>query len=140
MSQTLTKRPYLYALNDDLIAEFLRDPNYRILETGEIYSSFDAGGHPSSAWRRCDTLHARSGYRRVNYRGKKLPAHRIVFLKFVGPLDPALHINHIDGNKGRNAVSNLELVTPAQNNLHAFRVLGKAPCGGRPRKKEMLNG
>jgi len=34
-------------------------------------------------------------------------------------------INHKDGNKINNAVTNLEWATSSENNMHAFRVLGR---------------
>ena len=46
-------------------------------------------------------------------------------LSFVGPRPEGHEINHIDGVKDNNALSNLEYVTPLQNRHHAFRVLHK---------------
>jgi HNH endonuclease/NUMOD4 motif len=55
-------------------------------------------------------------------------AHRLVWKTFVGPIPPALCINHKNGKKGDNRLSNLEAVTPSANSAHSFRVLGrKAP-------------
>jgi hypothetical protein len=56
--------------------------------------------------------------------------HRAVYEAFVGPIPAGMQINHLDGVKTNNAVSNLEIVTPAENSAHAA-VTGLAPSGNR---------
>lgn len=51
--------------------------------------------------------------------------HRLVAIAFLGPQD-GLVVNHKDGDKGNNKLSNLEWCTYSDNHKHAFRVLGKA--------------
>ena len=46
--------------------------------------------------------------------------HRLMHLAFFGGL--AGVINHRDGNKQNNRLSNLEVVSSAENNAHAYRV------------------
>ena len=74
----------------------------------------------------------KDGYVRYSpYSGGKLwnrRAHRIVWESFVGPIPPGMQINHKNGIKGDNRLENLEVVTPSQNTLHGFRVLGRKPC------------
>jgi hypothetical protein len=63
----------------------------------------------------------------VNGVHKTLRVHRLVALAFL-PTDPnKTHVNHIDGNKQNNNVSNLEWVTQAENNLHSYRELKRIP-------------
>ena len=45
--------------------------------------------------------------------------HRLVWECFVGEIPQGMQINHKDGNKSNNCLSNLELVTPKQNMSHA---------------------
>ncbi len=51
--------------------------------------------------------------------------HKLVMLSFVGPRPDGYEINHIDGDKSNNSLSNLGYVTPLQNRHHAFKVLHK---------------
>lgn len=55
------------------------------------------------------------GYRQIFICGHLLMAHRLAWLHFYGHL-PTGHIDHIDGDKGHNAIANLRDATPAQNN------------------------
>lgn len=50
--------------------------------------------------------------------------HRLVAIAFLGPPPTPHHtqINHKDGNKNNNAVSNLQYVTPAENVKHSCRL------------------
>jgi hypothetical protein len=49
--------------------------------------------------------------------------HRMVMFAFVGPSD--LDVNHIDGNKLNNCLSNLQYLSHQENIRHAVDVLGK---------------
>ena len=48
--------------------------------------------------------------------------HRAMALAFVPNPNNLPHVNHIDGNKRNNELSNLEWVTQSENTLHAKRI------------------
>jgi hypothetical protein len=72
------------------------------------------------------------GYLRVGLKGGKItiPVHRLVAFAFVSGQEDGLVVNHIDGNKLNNDVSNLEWVTPSYNVKHGF-MLGRIHPRGR---------
>ena len=62
------------------------------------------------------------GYERVCINGKYWLVHRIVTMVFIPNPDNKPQVNHIDGNKQNNDISNLEWVTPEENMRHASRM------------------
>lgn len=53
-------------------------------------------------------------------KGKNFTIHRLVAITFIKNIDDKPLVNHIDGNKFNNHVSNLEWCTNSENDLHAF--------------------
>ena len=51
--------------------------------------------------------------------------HKLVCMAFFGKPKNGFQINHIDGNKENNILSNLEYCTQSENQLHRFRILKK---------------
>ena len=63
----------------------------------------------------------RNGYRCGCINGKNMQFHRIVANTFIpNPLNKPC-INHIDGNKNNNNISNLEWCTHSENTIHAYK-------------------
>ena len=71
------------------------------------------------------------GYRRVKIQGKCYFVHRLVASTFLGP-PPSLfqwQVNHIDGNKRNNDLSNLQYVSPSENASHYWASSSRRkPC------------
>lgn len=56
----------------------------------------------------------------VGGRQYAVTAHKLVWTVLRGPIPEGMVINHIDGNKANNALSNLEVTTYAANTQHAW--------------------
>ena len=100
------------------------------------------------------TTGVKNGYRYVGLykdgKNKKALVHRLVASAFIDNPMGKKTVNHIDGNKGNNAIDNLEWATHSENHRHAFatglkvasekqreaaRQTGKRTCDlNRPRK------
>lgn len=61
----------------------------------------------------------------INGKPKGFSVHKLVAKQFIPNNDTnKTQINHIDGNKTNNAVTNLEWVTGSENMMHSVNVLG----------------
>lgn len=73
----------------------------------------------------------RRGYKSVtlcvNDQKKTLAVHRLVWESFNGKIPDGFVINHKNGAKAWNRLSNLEVMTISENTAHGFRHLGRKP-------------
>lgn len=57
----------------------------------------------------------------INGKRRAFTIHRLVAIAFIENIENLSDVNHIDGNRLNNRVSNLEWCTHAENMQHAFR-------------------
>lgn len=97
-----------------------RNKNYSINENGEVRN--DKTNHIKTPF-----VNRKSGYLIVDlYEGnksKKVPIHRLVAEAFIPNPDRKATVDHIDGNRKNNSISNLRWATYSENNSR-FETIG----------------
>ena len=93
--------------------------NYLVTSDGLIYSKFKKGFLKQET--------SKDGYKRVGLKHKnrkeKFSVHRLVAELFIPNSDEKkTQVNHKDGDKSNNNVSNLEWVTPSENGIHRIKL------------------
>jgi hypothetical protein len=71
-----------------------------------------------------------NGYIRVYIYNKTYALHRLIAYAFLENPENKEQVNHIDGNKKNNAISNLEWVTNTENQIHKHKI-GLGNCHTR---------
>lgn len=109
---------YLYIKNSIMIFKKIPDSNdCYVSKNGVVFSTYKRYFKPIS--------HADNGYSKVSLTigsiCKSRLLHRIVYSTWVQEIEERLVIDHIDGKKWHNDISNLEMVTSAENNIRAFQ-------------------
>lgn len=106
-------------------------PGYRVSAAGVVVGP---RGRPLAGAR------DKNGYHCISLRRREvqvlLKVHRLVVIAFIGPIPQGMHVNHKNGVKDDNRVENLEIVTPHENVLHGYRVLGRQGRNTNPARGE----
>ena len=106
---------------------------YSVSNTGKIKSLRTRTNSKAGACLKIETIW--SGYNRVHLvkggRSKKFSVHRLVASVFLSEYTELLEVNHIDGDKSNNHVTNLEMCTSSQNKKHAFKIGARTQTGSR---------
>lgn len=93
-------------------------PNYSITQDGKVWS------HIYDKWLKLNL--GKVGYYTValwhNMEFKKLYIHRLVAITYLQNDNNFKYVNHIDGNKLNNHITNLEWCSAGDNNKHAHKM------------------
>lgn len=83
----------------------------------------------------CKASYPNSGYIQTNYGQKTFLVHRLIMMKHIGGfIEEGMTINHKSGIKDQNNISNLEIVTQAENIQHS-REMGLYGAKSYPKKR-----
>lgn len=98
-------------------------PDYEVSNEGRVRNA--------KTKRILKTNHNQKGYEQICLRKNKEPVtrsvHRVVADSFFAGDHDGYDVNHIDGNKTNNHISNLEFCTRKENVIHAFKTGLKRP-------------
>ena len=101
------------------------EDTYQISEFGRIFSKRRLVGNKIIFGRELEPQLTSDGYLKVTLSkdgtSKRFYVHRLVAMQFIDNINNLEQINHIDGNKLNNNVTNLEWCTKEENQNHAVR-------------------
>jgi len=93
----------------ETLFEYKADKFYNRVSRGSVKAGTLAG------------YNANDGYRRVCIQKKYYYIHRLIWQLLVGEIEDGLFIDHIDGDRLNNSISNLRLATARENQQNKFR-------------------
>ena len=115
----------------DKMTNYNFDSRYTADENGNVYFAEVSKYHPHiSVGDAVKAFTNKYGYieyilRDRNGDARHIQAHRITASLFVPMVKDKLYVNHIDGDKFNNHMSNLEWCTASENEQHSTGTLGK---------------
>ena len=114
-----------------MLIEIFNNPGYYAdLENGIIYGTRGQVLIP------CKT---HNGYYTVTVNNKRQKIHRLILMTYTNCDGKGLQVNHKDGDKSNNKVSNLEWSTPKENTAHAEKLGLRTHIQTKVRKDRKLS-
>lgn len=105
--------------NEKFFLSLIKQGKLKVTKDGRAFNLVT--GRELSKARQCDCYRKLSWQHPRTKKIKQIQLHRLIWAYFNGIPSDKLVINHIDGNKQNCALENLELVSIAENNKHAFK-------------------
>lgn len=107
---------------------------YKVFEDGSVVSYLKRHDHSwiisNEPKKTLKPFVTRKGYLKVELKGRGYSVHRLVALAFLHNPESKEQVNHIDGEKKNNRVSNLEWSTQSENQKHnVFLGIHNGPRG-----------
>ena len=133
--------------NDDVFFLGLIESGFLRVDagTGAVVrlQAFGRTGRPRPVEPRRAEIRRPDGYLRVRVsiggQERSILAHRLIWIACCGEIPADLEINHRDGQRDNNALSNLEVVTKGQNLQHAYDELGRGGPVGEANGRSKLD-
>ena len=124
--------PLQNTLVDDLSMKEIEEfPGYFVTIEGRIWSSPKSTNNCHGKWLKLSPNN--EGYARPTFwKDRKRPrelVHRIAAKTFIRNPMNLPFVNHKDGNRFNNRITNLEWCSQSENQLHALNILGHGPRG-----------
>ena len=114
-------------------------PSYEVSSQGRVRSWVNSRGNRQNEPHIIHQQPRKSGYVKVelwkNGKGYTKDVHRLVALEFIPNPNNKPDVNHIDGCKSNNAVTNLEWCTKEENMKHAIKTGLFYPVIPEPKRK-----
>ncbi len=127
----------LKAINDHLIVELLKDPNYKITNDGKIFTKLTLNGQGiSDEWREMGYKKP-DGYIRIRYNDDFLFVDRVIYQKYNGDLKSDHVIDHNDRDRSNNHPSNLKMIPQSENNKNKRKKYRKSKILEKLKGKNM---
>lgn len=102
-------------------------PNYEASTSGQIRSMKSGRGVINEPGHIMSGCPDQKGYLlvncRVGHKSRTQRVHRLIARTFIGEIPDGFQINHMNGVKDDNRLTNLEIVSPGQNLKHRHDVL-----------------
>lgn len=122
------------------------EENWKTLAIDNRYSISTNGNIISNVYKEPRRLHPvidSRGYYYVRIKNKAYSVHRLVALTFIPTNDTTLHIDHIDGNRLNNHISNLRWCTQKENSNNPITRarISRSLMGGKrtPEQRERMS-
>lgn len=100
--------------------DFNSSKNWKVCPFDEDYLINDEGQVWNRKIKRMLIPSERNGYLRASMKDKKYSIHRLVWETFNEPIPEGYYIDHIDGDRSNNNLSNLRLTTQSDNMRNAM--------------------